>query len=169
MFMIEPIRWAYFAAVAACAALAISGCGQPAPLGTALPAPLDVGTSMPPGAANGETSGTWKLLDPGEVTAESSTLRIEVSRLSCANGNTGNVLKPEITEEAGRVVIETPVEPLNGKPGEVYFCQSNNWVPVAVELPTPVGDRELFDAACLDSFILTTTFCYEDLGVRWKP
>jgi len=164
-------RGAYLAAVVACAALAISGCGQPAPAPreTALPAPLEVTTSTPPGADNRETTGTWRLVNPGEVTAESTTVHIEVSRLACAGGKTGKVLKPEVQEEAGRVVIRTSVEPLGGNPGDAYTCQGNNWVPVTVELPSAIGHSELFDAACSDRFILTTAFCYEDLGVRWKP
>jgi len=113
--------------------------------------------------------GSWKLVNPGEVTPESTTVHIEVTRDTCANGKTGKVLKPEIQEETGRVVIRTPVEPLTGESGEVYFCQSNDWVPVTVELPSALGDRELFAAACLDSFILTTAICGEEQGIRWKP
>ncbi len=164
--MIKSRREAYLAAVVACAALAISGCGQTAPQDKSIPAPLEVTTPAAPEMNQRDAMGSWKLVHPGEVTAESTTLYIEVTRESCAGGETGKVLTPEVQEEAGRFVIRTPVEPI--KDG-YYTCQSNNWVPITVVLPAPIGDRELFDAACLDSFTLTTATCAYDQGVRWKP
>ena len=75
------------------------------------------------------------------------------------------MLTPKITVEAGRITIQTDVAPLlEGG----YTCQGNDFVPITVELRERVGDRELFDAVCLDSVRLTYSYCM-DGGVRWRP
>lgn len=128
-----------------CAGLALSGCAS---------------TAMP---SDGVT-GTWQLLNAAEITPESTTLRLGVMRVECASGETGKVLEPQVRLEADRIVIRTPVEPLRLAEGT---CQSNTVVPVTVQLAEPVGERELFDAFCLDSTGRTTSFC-ADGGVRWR-
>lgn len=145
----------FTAGMAACLVLSLTGCGNSAP-GPGVPA-----TSAPVAGDPGE----WKLLDPGEVTAETTTLHLGVGRASCAGGVTGEVLAPKVTYEAGRITIQTDVAPL---PEGAYTCQSNDFVPITVELAEPVGDRELFDAICLDSERLTHSTCLDE-GVRWRP
>lgn len=142
-------------AVAACLVLSLTGCGNSAP-GPEVPA-----TSTPVAGDPGE----WKLLDPSEVTAETTTLHLGVSRAGCAGGVTGEVLAPKVAFEAGRITIQADVAPL---PEGAYTCQSNDFVPITVELAEPVGDRELFDALCLDTVRLTHSYCM-DGGVRWRP
>lgn len=139
----------------ACSALVVAGCG------TAKPQPEGSDT---PGEAAG-APGTWELLNAGDMTAESTTLQLGVTRASCAGGVTGTVLEPVVQTAAGRITITANVEPM---PPGGYTCQSNNIVPVTVQLPEPVGNRELFDAICLDSSNLTTAFCV-DGGIRWQP
>ncbi|WP_425863511.1 hypothetical protein [Arthrobacter sp. TWP1-1] len=99
------------------------------------------------------------------MTTESKTLELGVSRASCAGGVTGEVLTPKVTFEAGRITVKTDVAPL---PEGGYDCQGNDFVPITVELQERVGERELFDAICLDCAFLTTAFCV-DGGVRWRP
>jgi hypothetical protein len=74
-------------------------------------------------------------------------------------------LTSKVTFEAGRITIQTDVAPL---PEGGCDCQSNDFVPITVELQERVGDRELFDAICLDSDRLTHSYCM-DGGVRWRP
>ena len=152
-----------FAGILACTALAISGCGsaEAPPAGTV---PQQVPSIAPP-PETGET-GAWELVSPAHVTPESTTLRIGVTRNECASGITGKVLEPQVEVEATRIVIRAVVE--KQQPGG-YTCPSNNIVPVTVELPSPIGKRELFDAVCLDSHQLTTATCAYDLGIRWHP
>lgn len=88
-----------------------------------------------------------------------------VTRASCAGGVTGKVLEPVVETAAERITITTNVEPL---PLGGYTCQSNDIVPIAVQLAEPGGNRELFDAICLDSFRLTTADCLDE-GIRWRP
>ena len=60
----------------ACSALVVAGCG------TAKPQPEGSDT---PGEAAG-APGTWELLNAGDMTAESTTLQLGVTRASCAGG-----------------------------------------------------------------------------------
>ncbi|AIY03931.1 hypothetical protein ART_4332 [Arthrobacter sp. PAMC 25486] len=137
-------RWKFAAALATCVAVvvALTACGGPAP-----PA------GSQPSAGSGDP-GQWQLLDPSEVTPEAITLQLGVSRVGCAGGATGEVLKPQVTFEGGRIIIQTDVAPL---PEGAYTCQSNDLVPITVELQEPVGNRELLDARCLDSNNWTAT------------
>ena len=116
----------------ACTVLMISGCSS------------SNSQKVEPGAPTVEVGddGTWELINAAEITPESTTLRLGVTRVGCASGKTGTVLEPQVQIEAERIVIRTLVEP-NPEGGS---CPSNNVVPVTVELEEPVGDRELFDA-----------------------
>lgn len=109
--------------------------------------------------------GIWRLKDADAVGATTHTLDIEVSRLECSGGETGEVLDPVVTIEDDRILIRTDVAPL---PGGAYTCQDNDWVSVTIELGEPLGDRELVEAACLDDRAASTAFCQDD-GVRWRP
>ncbi|MGW6174053.1 hypothetical protein ACWF5H_11225 [Arthrobacter sp. NPDC055138] len=144
-------RWVV-AAISCAAVVVLSGCGGPA------------ASERSAGASEGST-GVWELLDAAEVGPDSTALRLGVTRLECAGGETGTVLEPDVQFERGRIVIRTDVEPLTGG---TYDCQGNNTVPVKVELPEPVGNRDLVDAACLGGDAVETTFC-ADGPVRWSP
>lgn len=109
-------------------------------------------------------NGSWELLDAAGVSPETTRLQVGVVRTACAGGFTGTVLEPQVQFETKRIVIRTSVEPRSG-PAD---CQTNNVVPLEIELKEPIGNRELFDALCLDSAELTTSFC-TDGGVRWRP
>jgi hypothetical protein len=109
--------------------------------------------------------GVWQLTNVDSVEPSTESLDIEVSRLECSGGVTGEVLEPVVTFEPGRILIRSDVAPL---PDGAYDCRGNDWVAVAVELGESVGDREIVDAACLDERAASTVFC-EDGGVRWSP
>jgi hypothetical protein len=119
----------------------------------------------PPGNAAAPSIGIWELSDIDAVDAASERLDVEVTRLECSGGVTGEVLEPVVTLEADRILIRTDVAPL---PDGAYTCQGNDRVPVTIELGEPIGDRELVDAACLDEAAASTGFCQDD-GVRWTP
>lgn len=88
---------------------------------------------------------TWRLLDAEAVTVDTQTLRIGVTRESCASGHTGVVLEPIVTYERDRVLIRTDVESLSDG---MYTCQGNEEVEVEVALDEPLGERDLLDASC---------------------
>lgn len=110
-------------------------------------------------------SAQWELTSASEVTAQSTTLSVGVSRLACASGETGKVLAPSITYDETQILIRIDVEPLTG---DAYNCPSNDIVPLTVELSEPVGKRNLVDASCLDPEASSTAMCTNG-GVRWSP
>lgn len=144
-----------------CMAIAASGCSSGHDPGGAN------ATSPEPGknVSNAGDTASWELLNAAEITPESTVLRLGVTRIQCASGITGTVLEPELQINGEQIVIRTSVE--SQEPGE-YSCQGNNVVPITVNLQSPIGERELFDAACLDTDTLATAFCV-DGGVRWRP
>jgi hypothetical protein len=119
----------------------------------------------PPPPPPGPSVGIWELSDIDAVDATTERIDVEVTRLECSGGVTGEVLEPVVTLEADRILIRTDVAPL---PDGAYTCQGNDRVPVTIELGEPIGDRELVDAACLDEAAASTGFCQDD-GVRWVP
>jgi hypothetical protein len=149
--LFSAARWVAVA-LGFAAVVVVSSCGAPP------------GSEGSPAASEGST-GVWELLDAAEVGPDSTALRLGVTRLECASGETGTVLEPDVQFERGRIVIRTDVEPLTGG---AYECQGNNTVPVDVELSEPVGNRDLVDAACLGGEAVTTAFC-ADGPVRWSP
>ncbi|MEE6272269.1 hypothetical protein V2J56_02775 [Georgenia sp. MJ206] len=130
--------------------------------GLALITPLD--GVQPLGTTRGEAA-TWALSDPAAVSAGSVSIDIGVTRLACASGVTGEVLEPQVTYEADRVVVEVDVAPLGGSATSIHTCQGNDVVPVRVELDEPIGDRQLVDGACLAGLAIDTAFCLD--AARW--
>ena len=121
-------------------------------------------TSPPP--ADGPEPGdvaTWILLEP--VTAESTDLVIGVTRLGCANGETGRVLPAVVEYGEDRIVIGVDVESRSDQPAD---CQGNDEVMFSVQLTEPIGQRDLVDAACLSGEAQGTSFCAAG-AVRWTP
>lgn len=98
-----------------------------------------------PPQAEGDTA-TWELLDPNDVSVESTILEVGAVRLECASGVTGELLDPVIVYESDQVVITIDAAP-NGPGGA--NCQGNDVVPVTVELSEPLGERKLIDGACV--------------------
>jgi len=159
----SPARKAHIVVFAAIA-LALSGCTA-ADSSVDAPSPDRATDSAATPLVEFGDPGAWKLIDPSEVTDESTTLVIAVTRVDCASGVTGRILEPLIEFESDRIVIRADVEELD--PG-VQTCQGNDAVPMTIDLTEPVGDRELVDAYCLDATAVTTAPCAEG-GVRWQP
>jgi hypothetical protein len=109
--------------------------------------------------------GTWLLSDVNEVHADSTTIQLRVTRLDCSGGETGTVLQPEVSYEADRIVIRTPVASL--PPGS-YTCQGNDSVPLTVQLSEAIGGRQLVDMGCVEGPAVSTSLCV-DGAVRWRP
>jgi len=154
-----------FAGLYICMAIVTSGCSSATPR-AASSAPSIPTIKAAAATASPADTGSWRLLNAKQVTAESTTIRIGVTRNACASGITGKVLEPQVQVEASRIVIRAVLEAQ--KPGG-YFCPSNNIVPITVKLPGPIGHHNLFDAVCLDSHQSTMPWCDDDQGVRWKP
>lgn len=99
---------------------------------------------------------TWQLVDPGGVTSDSTTLEVEVTRLDCANGVTGDLLAPVVTYEEDRVTIRIDAAP---NALAAANCQGNDAVPVSVPLSEPLGRRTLIDGACISTDAKGTAEC----------
>lgn len=117
----------------------------------------------PPGAVDGDAA-TWVLLGEQDITAETETFEIGVTRLGCASGVTGEVLTPQVTYEPERIIVQVDVEPFTEDEAE---CPGNDTVPVTVELDEPVGERDLVDGGCLEGEEAAGTTPCED-EVRWS-
>lgn len=138
---------------------AVSGCQQ------ASFSPEDQAINEPPVSSTAEPGdlATWEVL--GGASADSTSLELGVTRLGCAGGKTGTVLTPGIAYESQRIIITMNVEPLD--PDMMYTCQTNDIVPVSVDLAEPIGERTLVDGACLNVVASGTSFCEDPSGTRW--
>lgn len=141
-------------------ALAASGCTASSP-----PSGGGPGASASPPSAVRETgdTATWQVAAADTVDVETTALTLEVTRLGCSGGVTGDLLAPWIVYEDDRIVIQVDAAPLGD---DAYDCQGNDAVPVEVELEEPIGDRELVDGACLEGEATATAAC-ADGAVRW--
>lgn len=106
---------------------------------------------------------TWQLSDPNAVSSSSEQLHIEVTRLDCSGGETGEVLEPQVTYEAEQIIIRVDVVPISG----LQTCPGNNAVPVTVQLTEPIGSRSLIDGGCALEGVGTTAECL-DSAVRYE-
>ncbi|NLG22665.1 MAG: hypothetical protein GX555_14685 [Actinomycetales bacterium] len=114
-----------------------------------------------PPATVGEAA-TWQLQQPEFVNPHAQGLMVEVTRLGCSGGETGEVLEPQVAYDNDRIIIRTDVAPLTG---DTYTCQGNDAVPVEIQLEQSIGGRDLVDAACLEGEAVTTADCTD--AVRW--
>ncbi|WP_424467028.1 hypothetical protein [Pseudoclavibacter helvolus] len=106
---------------------------------------------------------TWRLVEPSTVSASSDELHIEVTRLGCSGGETGEVLEPQVTYEAEHIVIRVDVVPVYG----LQTCPGNDAVPVVVQLTEPIGSRSLIDGGCALEGVGTTVECV-DSALRFE-
>lgn len=107
--------------------------------------------------------GTWVLADPDAVGSDSTSLRLAVTRISCNNGETGEVLQPVVAWSDTQVVIRTDVVRLSPRTAD---CQGNDAVEVTAELPGPLGERTVLDAVCLEAPTIRYAYC-ADGAQRW--
>jgi len=109
----------------------------------------------------GDTA-TWQIGTPASVDNTSTEIEVEVTRLACSSGVTGNTLPPVVSYEPHQIVIHIDVEPFGDAGGN---CQGNNPVPVVVTLDEPVGERTLVDGSCLAGDAVGTAPCLTT--TRW--
>lgn len=109
-----------------------------------------------------ESLATWEVSTPETLDADIERLEIDVSRLGCANGETGDVTEVDVVAGEDQIAIRASVEPVYGS---AYDCLGNNAVPVTVDLGEPLGGRELTDGACEHERAAATRFC--ETSVRW--
>lgn len=107
---------------------------------------------------------SWEVLDPDSVQSDDQSIKVGVSRVDCASGETGEVAEVEVDEGEDEVTIQAFTEPLTG---EGYDCPANEVVPVTVEFEDPIGDKTLIDGFCAEDHVTDTAVCDSDL--RWSP
>ena len=135
--------------------------GVPEALPTTTPTIPKLTASMP--AKLGDTA-TWTLAAPDTVSASSTSLTVNVTRLGCAGGKTGAVLEPTFSTSDTQIIIRANVKPITG----LVTCQSNDSVQVTMTLDEPIGARDLLDAACLEGDTVRTAPCSGG-AIRWTP
>lgn len=106
----------------------------------------------------------WRIAPGSDIDPDDDRLSIEVMRVECAGGVTGEVLDPVVEYNETQVVITERVQSL---PLGAYDCLGNDLVPTQIELAEKIGDRELIDGECLYGENGHTVFC--DTTVRWNP
>lgn len=135
--------------------------GVPEALPTTKPAVPTLTAPMPPSLGD---PATWTLAEPDAVSASSTTLTLNVTRLACSGGKTGDVLKPTFSTSDTQIIIRANVKPRAG----LAACPGNDSVPIVLTLDEPVGDRVILDAACLEGDAVRTAFCAKG-AARWTP
>lgn len=138
-------------------ALFLVGCGE-----AESPGPAEPTGTVSQDESSVEGLAAWELSNPDSIRPEDDNLEIGVSRLGCANGETGEIIDIDVDPGEDRVVIEATVEAREG----AADCPANEVVPIDVELGDPIGDRELVDGVCEHERAAETTLC--DTSVRWS-
>jgi heat shock protein HslJ len=108
---------------------------------------------------------TWTLAPGQNLTEYSTEFTALVTRLACHDGVTGKVLGPAVRYQQKDIVVSFTAAKPEGEANEVFNCQGNDSVPVAVHLAHPLGDSKLVDGQCVE--VPGTSPCYFDHGVRW--
>ena len=135
-------------------ALLTTGCQR-----AEIPAPLIVEAS--PVAEDGDVA-VWQLGDAVEIAADTAEFDVEVTRLRCSGGITGEVLDPVVSYEAAQIVVRFDAAPIGDG---IFACPANDAVLMVVRLDEPVGQRELVDGGCLRPDTPTNVFC--ETATRW--
>lgn len=138
-------------------ALSLVGC-----MGDGAPGPHGPSRSLTPEEVIEESLATWQVTDGSAVNGDDTKLAIGVTRLGCANGETGEISDVDVQLGDDQVAVRARVEP---PPGSAYNCLGNDMVEVQVDLGEPIGDRMLVDGACEHPRAATTSAC--DTDVRW--
>jgi len=127
---------------------------------------LLVTAAMPPSQGS---DGTWWIPRPEQITSDSTSINIMVTRTGCASGHTGEIMEPVVSMGVSDIIIRTDVAPLKtGDGAHGYVCPGNDSVAVTVDLPEPIGERVLLDAICLDGPDIDYADCM-DGPIRWSP
>lgn len=190
----EVVSWGGRVEVSPTAGVALDGTGaryRPPAVGGSMPTEAPSGSATPPGSttspgspaptgsapAAGSASrvvvseaepgdpATWRTDPDAPPDPRSTSITALVTRLGCASGETGPVLRPGVLREVDRITITFTVEAIHG----FQDCQGNPEVRYVVDLGEPLGDRELVDGGCTDEAPRGQPSCPTDDGLRWRP
>jgi hypothetical protein len=120
--------------------------------------------SAPPTDAPSGDTAVWNADATRAPIATASSFTALVERLGCANGETGKVLPPAVTEGDDEVVVTFTVEPIGSGPA---LCPGNKPVPYTVTLSKALGKRRIVDGSCLAGAAAATTTHCTGGGQRW--
>lgn len=132
----------------------LGGCQQTGPEN-------EIGAGEPDAVLTGEAA-TWQIGNSTNLSRNSTSIDVVVTRLGCASGVAGETLAPVVTYTSEQVAIRIDVEPFDGDGAD---CPGNDAVPVIVQFDQPLGERTLIDAGCLRIDAASTVSCKSDL--RW--
>lgn len=87
---------------------------------------------------------TWELAEGQKLTPDTRKIKVNLGPGDCASGRSQNerLQKPEFREQSGKLLVSLWLRPL---PPGFYTCIGIIEPPVVIELPEPLGDRELRD------------------------
>jgi hypothetical protein len=87
---------------------------------------------------------TWELAEGQKLTPATRTIEVNLGPGECASGRSQNerVQKPEFREQQGKLLLSLWLRPL---PPGGYTCEGTSEPPLKIELPEPLGERELRD------------------------
>lgn len=94
---------------------------------------------------DGIRASSWRLDPDFEVTPDTRELRILLTEQTMASGALADdrLLTPEIYLDDGELMLRMYVRPIEG-----YVGRAQKWeTPVIIELPEPVGSRQVVDGA----------------------
>lgn len=103
------------------------------------------GGCLPATVRRGITAITWDLTsDQPPLTPETRSILVDLGAGECSSGKpqAPRLQKPEIREQNGALLLSLWVRPL---PPGFYTCEGILEPPVRIELPEPLGERELLD------------------------
>ncbi|HEX5984084.1 MAG TPA: hypothetical protein VFY69_07760 [Solirubrobacterales bacterium] len=103
------------------------------------------GGCLPGTVRRGIPAITWDLAsDQPPLTPETRSILVELGPGECSSGKpkAPRLQKPEIREQNGALLLSLWVRPL---PPGFYTCEGIVEPPVRIELPEPLGERELLD------------------------
>lgn len=140
--------------------VALAGCELVAPVDDSVPRDVAPTTTT---AVEGAIA-LWELAPGHRIDADSTTVTALVTRLGCNSGVTGDVNTPEVAVTVAEIVITFTVSPMQSG---VASCPGNDQVEYLIELPEPLGARQLIDGACTATEAAATVFCESE--VRFSP
>lgn len=109
------------------------------------------------GCGSSEADAVWTLDSGQDLDADTTTVRVLVTRLGCNGGVTGQVQEPNIDLADDAVALTFSVRP---GPPDSATCPGNDHVPYEVVLPEPLGQRALIDGRCRDGeSAASTAYC----------
>jgi hypothetical protein len=87
---------------------------------------------------------TWEVAEGQKLTPETTSIEVNLGPGECSGGRGQNdrVQKPEFREQQGKLLMTLWLRPL---PPGGYTCVGLIEPPLKIELPEPLGDRELRD------------------------